>query len=229
MSPARFLRTDAMLASLVLVMGAAAPAVAGEPADDAAPHLVYVPSRAASVDHDAMIAAFGERGFIVDTLPFAGESEVTYARRIARHVRGLMHDGVDPEHITVVGAGSGSPVATLASAATGHRRVNYVLLGGCDREMRDRHRFRMAGRVLGMRADSDEAAHSCRPMWNGEPRVGERRDLVIASPLGARLFDRPNEEWMRPLAQWSRGGRVEVGEVRVGMVQQPARGARGAP
>lgn len=217
MNHARSILHCATLASGALALGLALPAAAEEAVGADATHLVYLPSRAAGVDHLALIDAFGERGFTVHTLAFAGESDAGYARRIAKHVRALMREGVPPERITVVGAGSGSPVAALTSAATGHRRVNYVLLGQCDRTLRDEYRFRMSGRVLGMRADSDDSSHSCRPLWQDAPKVGERRDFVIASPLGARLFDQPREEWMQPLARWSQGGRVTVGEVRVGM------------
>ena len=150
------------------------------------------------------------------TLAYAGESDRDYARRVTTEVRDLIARGSAPESITVVGAGTASPVAALASAMAGNRRVNYVLLGNCDARLADDSTFHMSGRVLGVRDAGDAASSSCRPLWRNAPKLDQRRDLVVQSGHGAAIFDAPRPEWIQPLARWSQGGQVEVGKVRIG-------------
>ena len=211
-----------------LSLAVALPAVAQAPVDKDANYLIYLPSTSPSVDQLGLINAFGEIGFTVHTMAFAGESQPDYARRIAKHVHSLIAEGVAPEAITVLGAGSGSPIAVLTSAATGHRRVNYALLGECDRSLKDQYRFRMSGRVIGIRADSDSGSGSCRPLWQDSPKVSQRQDLVVNSPLADTFFDAPRKEWLQALSDWSQGGRVDVGNIRVGAVKTPDGSRAGA-
>lgn len=211
-----------------LSLAATLPAMAQTPANGGDAYLIYLPSTSPSVDHLSLINAFGEMGFTVHTMAFAGESQSEYARRIAKHVRSLMAEGVAPEAITVLGAGSGSPIAALTSAVTGHRRVNYALLGQCDRALKDQHHIRMSGRVIGIRADSDSSSGSCRALWQGSPKISQRQDLVVSSPLADTFFDQPRKEWLQALSDWSLGGRVDVGNIRVSAIDTPSKSHTGA-
>lgn len=203
-------RVTAWLGSLALVVAlpAAAQTAVGE-----GPRMVYLPAAASSVDNDAIVAGFVAQGFNVEPIPANGRPPLDYAHRVASHVRLMMRQGVRPESISVVGAGSSSPVATLASALIGHRRVNYALLGGCDVLLKTQYRFRMSGRVLGVRDADDPGSHSCRPLWRESPKVTAPRDLVLHTGHGAALFDRPRPEWTKPVADWGRGAHVEVGRI----------------
>jgi hypothetical protein len=217
----------ARLAVLVLALAPLC-AVAQEPVAGQS-HLLYVPSTAPGVDHEGIVQSLSDMGFAVSTLATTGETDATYARRVAREVRALLDQGVAPEDITVVGAGTGTPVAVLASAATGHRRVNFVLLGDCDPQMKNDYPggFRMAGRVLGIRDAADADSDSCRPLWTGAPRVSARQDLVLNTRFGEALFDAPRIEWTQPLMEWSTGGKVDIGDVEITMVPARARPATG--
>lgn len=206
--------------SLFAIVAALSMAVAATPAALAAGahgarYLVYVPSRSAAVDHAANVRAFEDNGFTVVTLAYAGEDALDYARRVRGEVRTLISSGVAPEAITVVGAGTGSPVAALVSATSADRRISYALLGSCDARLADAPGFHMSGRVLGIRDAGDRASQSCRQLWQDSPKLVERRDVVLHSGHGATLFDAPRAQWIEPLAEWSRGGRVAVGEVKV--------------
>ncbi len=211
--------------SVLAVAAAAAMAAAAIPVahatgsgEGSTRYLVYVPSRSPAVDHAANVRAFEGDGFTVVTLAYAGEDDGAYARRVRDEVAALLAGGAAPEAITVVGAGSGSPVVALASSAAANRRLGYVLLGNCDERLADDPAFHMSGRVLGMRDAGDRASLSCRRLWRDAPKLADRRDLVLHTGLGAALFDAPHAEWLQPVADWSRGGRVAVGEVKVAAV-----------
>lgn len=209
--------------SLLALVVAAAMAAAATPAalaaaaqgGDGPRYLVYVPSRSAAVDHAANVRAFEDNGFTVVTLAYAGEDALGYARRVRDEVHGLITTGVAPDAITVVGAGTGSPVAALVSATSADRRIRYALLGNCDERLADAPGFHMSGRVLGIRDAGDRASQSCRRLWQDSPKLVERRDVVLHTGHGATLFDAPRAQWIVPLAEWSRGGHVAVGEMKV--------------
>lgn len=218
--PSRPRRIASWLGALVLA--ATLPLAARVPADDSSPYIVYLPSGTVVTADDAIVARFVEMGFNVEPIPRNGRSDVDYSRRVANHVRLMMRQGVRPDAITVVGVGPTSSVATLASAQVMHRRVNYALLGQCNSLIKAQYRFRMSGRVLGVRDAADPASHSCRPLWQESAKVGDRRDLVLRTPHGAALFDRPNAEWMEPVADWGRRGEVSIGRVRTSVADAPA-------
>jgi hypothetical protein len=202
----------------VLALGAAGSAVASDSAGGR--HLIYIPS--ATAQATAIGDAFMAQGFTVHALSLEPNDRTTQARTVARQVRALMADGVAAEDISVVGAGD---FTALVSAATGSTQVNYVLLGGCDALLKSQYRFRMSGHVLGIRDSADSASHSCRALWQGAPRVTERRDLVVDTGLGAALFDSPQAAWMDPALNWASRGTVKIGEVKISQAERAPRGS----
>lgn len=181
-------------------------------------HLVYIPSSTAQAS--AITQAFIEQGFTVHTLSLEPKDRAAQARTVAREVRALMAGGIAAEDISVVGAGD---FTALVSAATGNQQINYVLLGGCDALLKSEYRFRMSGHVLGIRDSADSASHSCRALWQGSPRVQERRDMVVETGLGAALFDTPQAAWMDPALNWVTRGTVKIGEMKVSQADRAAR------
>lgn len=214
-SPLKHAVTRRALVAAVF-LAASSTAMAGSP------HLIYLPSTEAGVDHGAIVKAFEDQGFEVSTFAYAGESRLAYARRIAGEVRAMMANGVAPEEINVVGAGTGSKVTTLTSALVGNRHVNYVLLGQCDPVMKANYNFRMSGRVLGIHDANDSTSLSCRSLWGDSPKVSERKELVLNSGHGSALFHEPRQEWLQPVAEWATGGEVSIGETSIGKVDEPA-------
>lgn len=218
------LASAVFVAMTVLAVPAASAGEASAAASDTQ-YLIYLPSRSPNVDHAANIRTFEEYGLSVLTFAYAGESDRDYARRIRGEVRSLIDRGAAPGAITVVGAGSASGVAALTSAMTGNRNVNYVLLGNCNARLADDSTFHMSGRVLGIRDSEDSASPSCRPLWRNAPKLRQKRDLVLRSGHGAAIFDAPRSEWTRPVADWTRGGNVDIGAIRIGgrEERQPAK------
>lgn len=197
----------------MLTLGAAGAAAASD--DGNSRHLVYIPS--ATADATAITESFMKQGFSVHALVLEQGDRAAQARTVARQVRAPMADGVPAEDISVVGAGDFN---ALVSVATGNPRINYVLLGGCDAQLKSQYRFRMSGNVLGIRDSADSASHSCRPLWQGSPRVHARHDHVVDTGLGAALFDKPQAAWVDPAINWASHGTVKIGEVKVSQAER---------
>lgn len=195
-------------------------------------YLLYLPANSHDVDHPAIIQAFIDQGYEVSTYAYFGENRIDYANRIADEIRNLISRGVAPQNINVVGGGTGSAIALLTSAAVGSSHVGYVVLGGCDEMLKTQYRFRLAGNVLAIRDAADAGAGSCRPFWSSAPKLRNQRDLVLNTGHGVALFATARDEWLAPLADWTRGGQVDVGKIRIGAVDRRAPGvgeaARGA-
>jgi hypothetical protein len=179
---------------------------------------IYLPAERAPANTAAITQALEEEGFRTVVIARNGESTTDYAHRVRDAVRDLGWQGVAPEDISVIGAGVGSQTAILASSLIANSGVSYVLLGQCDRHLQDTYRLRPSGRLLGIHDASDTASHSCRPLWSGAPLVGASREIVTSTGLGAALFDQPREQWMRPAVAWMSHEHVDVGALRVGMV-----------
>lgn len=219
-------RRGAFAVALACMVIAASPLVAASgnttktDAGNTVRYLIYVPSRAAGVDHAANVRAFEDNGFSVLTMAPAGESDHGYVLRVRDEIRGLIARGIAPETITVIGSGVGSPLTAMVSSATGDRRVNYVLLGGCDANLARAPRFHLSGRVLGLRDADDGASPSCRPLWRNAPKLTRQHDMVLHSGHGAALFDAPRDAWIRPVEQWGRSGQVDLGTMNVADVHR---------
>lgn len=215
----KYFTSTALLAStLALALtGLSAPAFGAQAASS--PQLIYIPDNSSAVDHAAIIRSFEEQGFTVSTYAYAGEDRVTYARRIAHEVRDMMSRGHEPSSISVMGGGSGSDIVLLTSAITGNRHVNFVALGSCNRALKDSYSFRLSGNVLALREADDSASESCRPLFIGSPRLNGHRDLVLNTPYGKDLFAGAHNEWIAPAAQWMSDGKVDVGEVKVALLE----------
>lgn len=208
--------TRRLLLPLLLACAAfAAPAVAGERGEAGTRHLLYLPAHSPTLDLAANVRALDARGFDVRVLSQADESDNEYLLRVRDEVRGMIARGVPASAITVLGSGRGAEATAWVSAITGNRKVGYVMLGRCDPALMEAPGVHMSGRVLGVRDADDRASGSCRPLWRGAPKVGQRRDLVLRTGLGAALFDAPHAAWVDPVVAWSDGGRVDLGEVRV--------------
>jgi hypothetical protein len=206
--------TAAMLAALVFCGSAVAQAP-----DPDAPYIIYLHSDASRVDHEAMARLFIDQGHDVTTFWLDKDNPVASSKSVARRVKQLIRDGVSPDRINVIGSGPTSTVAALTSAGVANMGVNYVLLGQCDPAIRQQYHFTMSGRVIGIYDESDSTSQTCRALWNGSPRISDRKQLVTSTGLGAGLFDRPHEAWTNPVMAWVLPGGVNVGEIRVSKSQ----------
>ncbi|OGT60651.1 MAG: hypothetical protein A3E01_00425 [Gammaproteobacteria bacterium RIFCSPHIGHO2_12_FULL_63_22] len=207
-----------MLAALVL----SGSAVAQAPDPDA-PYILYLHSDASRVDHEAMARLFIDQGHDVTTFWLDRDDPVASSRAVSRRVKQLIRDGVSPDRINVIGSGPTSTVAALTSGGVANMRVNYVLLGQCDPAIRQQFHFTMSGRVIGIYDEADDSSLTCRALWNGSPRVSDRKQLVTSTGLGESLFDRPHEAWTNPVMAWVLPGGVNVGEIRVSKSQRQLR------
>lgn len=168
-----------------------------------------------------MARLFIDQGHDVTTF-WLDNDPVASSRAVSRRVQQLIRDGVSPDRINVIGSGPTSTIAALTTAGVANMRANYVLLGQCDPAKRQQYRFTMSGRVIGIYDEADSSSLTCRALWNGSPRVSDRKQLVTNTGLGAGLVDRPHKARTDPVMAWVLPGGVNVGETRVSKALRPA-------
>jgi hypothetical protein len=130
-----------------------------------------------------------------------------YATRISAQVERLLDAGVPPERITVTGFSKGGLIAAWVSAELGVPAINYVLMASCGPWMQQAEDFRLSGRVLSLREESDARAGSCLAAFEAA-ELPESEELMLSIGGGHGAFYRPRPEWIEPLIQWSRGEAV---------------------
>ncbi|MBI1745851.1 MAG: alpha/beta hydrolase [Acidobacteria bacterium] len=125
-----------------------------------------------------------------------------FAAHVADQVRQLLHAGVRPERISVVGFSKGGGIATRASALLENPRVNFVLLAACgDGDFRGVNR-RVWGRILSVYEASDEDGRSCAELFAKAGATGTRSEIRINRGERHGTFFRPHVEWLDPLRRW---------------------------
>ena len=156
-------------------------------------------------DYPGILAAFRARGFEVRSEVRAADTEVAaYAARVAGEIEELIARGVDPSHISVVGASKGGVIAALVSTRLGRRGVRYVMLANCNDWLIRTHDPRLTGEVLSIFEASDEIGGSCRPLAERSPRLQRFEEIRLETGLGHGMVYRPLDAWVEPAAAWAR-------------------------
>ncbi len=156
-------------------------------------------------DYPAILAAFRQRGFEVVSEARPRDTDVElYAERVAREVEALIGRGVDPSHITLVGASKGAVIVALASTRLRRPNLRYVLLASCNDWLIRTHEPRLTGEVLSIYEASDDIGGSCRSLAERSPWLARFAEVRLETGLGHGMVYRPLDAWVAPAAEWAR-------------------------
>ena len=155
-------------------------------------------------DYPGILATFRARGFEVVSEVRPRDTDVdAYADKVVGDVRALLARGVDPSHITIVGASKGSVIATLVSTRLGDRGVRYVLLAACSPWLIRTHDPRLTGEVLSIYEESDELGRSCADVAARSPALSRYQEVRLDTGLGHGIVYRPLAQWLEPTVRWA--------------------------
>lgn len=201
-----------------LLVAVAALLTAPAPAPPPARYVVYLHGRIieeegrrptspafGTYEYDAILDTLRGAGFVVlsEQRP-AGTSSDTFATRVVTQVDSLIHAGVAPAAITVVGFSKGGWIAILASSRLRQPEVSYVFLGACG-PWAFEPTLHVTGRVLSLYERSDSLGVSCAPMFAHRAAGTRTRELRLDTGLRHGAFFRPDDAWLRPVIAWARG------------------------
>ena len=155
-------------------------------------------------DYPGIIAAFRDRGFrVVSEARPKGTDPSPYAGKLVGEIEALIAGGVDPSHITVVGASKGAVIASLVSTRLRQPRLRYVLLANCNPWLIRTHDPRLTGEVLSIYEASDEIGKSCAEVARRSPGITRYHEVRLDTGLGHGMIYRPLPLWVTPAAEWA--------------------------
>ena len=158
----------------------------------------------------AILAALQDYDYVVISEQRPANSDmVEYARRVTGQITLLLVAGVQPEHITVVGASKGAGIAIYVSQALANRQVNYVLLSFCHPDNVQAliaEGISLYGNVLSIYDASDELAGTCQELATFSQGKGleDFEEVVLQVGSGHGMLYQPLREWVLPAVEWGR-------------------------
>ncbi|HEY8591884.1 MAG TPA: alpha/beta hydrolase [Sphingomicrobium sp.] len=156
-------------------------------------------------DYPGVIGAFRNAGLTVRSEVRPRGTEVNaYADKVVAEVRSLIASGVDPSHVTVVGASKGAVIAALVSTRLSNAKVRYVLLANCNPWLIRTHNPRLSGEVLSIYESSDEIGGSCAGVLKRSPAVTRFKEVRLQTGLGHGIVYRPLKQWTAPAIAWAK-------------------------
>ena len=156
-------------------------------------------------DYPGILAAFRARGFEVRSEVRPRNTDMAaYAARVAGEIETLIARGVEPSHITVVGASKGAGITALVSTRLARPGVRYVMLAGCNDGLIRTHGPRLSGELLSIHEASDEMVGSCRALAARSPQLQRFEEIRLNTGLGHGMVYRALDAWVEPAAAWAR-------------------------
>jgi hypothetical protein len=157
----------------------------------------------------SILEALASHGFVViSELRPGGTDANAYAQEVLSQIRLLLHAGVPPGSITVVGASKGAYIAATVSHLLDDPELNYVLLGTCHPSMVadwQSRQMSLHGNVLAIRDSADELAGSCQELFDLSKGkgLGRYREIVLEVGTGHGILYKPLDEWIIPTVAWA--------------------------
>lgn len=160
--------------------------------------------------YEAILDKFKRYGFtVVSEVRPVNTDGVAYARKIAAQVTDLLHTGVPPGEITIVGASKGAAITVFISYFLANPDINFVLLSICNPDEVQRlltEGIHLYGNVLSIYDRGDPLAGSCQDLFQFSEGRGLSRYAEIELQMGLShgILYQPMDEWVLPVVQWTR-------------------------
>lgn len=154
---------------------------------------------------DSILAALASENTKVYCELRPGNTEVpAYAQKLSRMIDSMIHTGIAPEAISVIGASKGALIAATTSSIN-PQPVNYVLMGGNNSTIEQQNDWHFHGRVLCIYDPSDTIAGKNYDYWKARsPEVKAFKQLELSEKLGHGFLHRPLPAWTVPALKWVR-------------------------
>jgi hypothetical protein len=156
-------------------------------------------------EYVSILERFEREGFVVVSEARPRDTDVdAWARHVADQVHALLHDGVPPERITVIGASKGAVIAMMTSTFLANRQLNFVLLADCNDDVFVAKHPDLHGNILSIYDEKDEFGHTCQRFFDAATGLGASGEIVVHLGIGHALLYRPMKEWVGPAVAWAR-------------------------
>ncbi len=160
-----------------------------------------------------ILEKLGSYGFVVISEQRPQNTDgLEYARRVTEQVKTLLHAGVPPANITVVGASKGASITVYVSHFLENPETNFVIMGICNPDNVEgfiQNRIYLYGKVLSVYDSADyEYGGSCEELFSfseGKGGLTRHVEIVLDVGTGHGILYKPLDEWVIPVIQFASG------------------------
>jgi len=129
-----------------------------------------------------------------------------FAQMLAENAKTLIKNGVKPEDITFIGFSRGGAITILTSNYLASDKVNFVILAGCSKFIKNNSELEVIGNVFSVFETSDGVG-SCQFLIVRSKRVGTFKEISISTGKEHGAFYNPLPQWIIPVKKWLKSTR----------------------
>ena len=156
-------------------------------------------------EYNNIVAAFKKEGFtVISEVRPKNTDPDQYAQKVKHQVDSLLHKGVKPAQITVLGSSKGSAIAMRVSTLLSNPDVNFVFMSACSESGDPAISF--CGNILSIYEKSDTWAQSCSAQKKlATRRIPHYREIELNTGLRHGYLYKPLPEWIKPATDCAHG------------------------
>lgn len=160
-----------------------------------------------------ILESFRRAGFTVISEKRKSDTDIkVYARKVTQQIDSLLHLGVKPGNITVIGTSKGGYIAQYVSTFMNSPDMNYVFVG-CfrDTDIKELPDINLSGNVLFIYERSDPyGVPAAKRVSSSRNKVSRFREIALNTQLNHGFLYHPMPEWIEPGVQWAKGDHGSV-------------------
>ncbi|QLG47257.1 alpha/beta hydrolase [Costertonia aggregata] len=159
-------------------------------------------------EYKEIIAEFKKSGLKVISEKRKGNVNARdYAYRIVTQIDSLIHIGVEPHRITVVGTSKGGYIAQYVSTFANNQNLNFVFIASFrNNDIQDIPDIDYCGNILTIYEKSDPFGVSARERKSTSScEIHHFKEIELNTGMGHGFLFKPLKEWIVPTIQWANG------------------------
>ncbi len=129
-----------------------------------------------------------------------------FAKKLASDVSLLIKKGVPAKNISLIGFSRGGAITILTSNLLANNDVNFVILAGCGRYLKNDSDLVLHGNIYSMFETSDSVG-SCQFLIDRSTGVTNFTEKSISTGKEHGAFYTPLVEWLIPVKNWLKSNR----------------------
>lgn len=156
-------------------------------------------------EYEKIVEALKNRGFnVISEARKRKTNSNFYAQKVISQVNRLLHAGVPPSNISVVGASKGALIAMLVSTGLQNKEVNFVFISGCADGIQ-RFDLNFYGNILSIYDEKDQLVGSCEKFIDISTGINRHKEIRLKVGTGHGIIYKPLKQWIDPVVQWAKG------------------------
>ena len=155
-------------------------------------------------EYEAILEALkSDNNRVICEIRPADTKVLAYANKVVTQINDLIHKGISPHQISVVGGSKGAIIAMQVSTLLKNKDVHFILIAGSSPWVQKNYNFDLYGNILGFYEKTDQiAGMSYQPIIDRSTGVSRFEEIQLNTGLGHGIVFKPLKEWVVPTLKW---------------------------